>query len=287
MLHVAFSTVACPGWTLEEIARRAREWDFDGVELRTFGPGGTELASDPCLSDPGKVRARLEEEGVTLTGYGSGSRFDETLNPPAPLGWVLGDFERPVREFKPVLAHASRAGAGYVRVYGFELQSDEPRKRLVKRVADRLKLVCDDARHQKVTVALETGGDFSRVEDVMEVVERVGSPLLGVCLNVRASWAAGEDAADAAAALGGRLACVRLSDVRRTRGGVETPCVIGEGDVPCEAFVRALDAGDQDVPVVIEWPSLWRDDLAPGEEALPASFSAVTSWTGSAAPVGV
>ena len=286
MLHVAFSTVACPVWSLGEIARRAREWDFDGVELRTFGPGGAELASDPCLSDPAKVRARLEDEGVTLTGYGSSARFDETLSPPPPLGWILGDFERPVREFKPVTAHASASGARYVRVYGFARQNEEPRKRLVKRVADRLRLVCDDARHQGVTIALETGGDFSRVEHVMEVVERVNSPQLSVCLNVRASWAAGEDPGAAALEYGGRLVSARLTDVKRS-GGDETPCVIGEGDVGCEAFVRALDASDLDAPVVIEWPALWRDDLAPGEEALPASFAAVTSWTGSAAPVGV
>ncbi len=71
MLHVALSTVACPNWTLAKIAERARNWDFDGVELRTFGPGGSEIASDPCLSDPAKVRRTLDDHGIALTGYAS------------------------------------------------------------------------------------------------------------------------------------------------------------------------------------------------------------------------
>lgn len=279
MPHIAFSTVACPDWTLRAVAERARRWDFDGVELRTFGPGSTLGASDPCLSAPANVRRTLDEQGVALTGYGSGARFDEALWPPAPVGYVLGDFERPVREFKPVTEHASQAGAGYVRVYGFERIEDEPRKRAVKRIADRLRLACDDARHQHVRIALENGGSFSRAEEVMEIVERVGKPELGVCYSMLAAHRAGENAAATVNTLGDRLVATRISDERDG-----TPCVIGEGDAPCEDFVRAL--GDA-TPLVIDWPAMWRDDLEPADEALPASFAAVSSWCGGRAPVTI
>lgn len=271
MPHVAFSTVACPEWTLRAVAERARRWDFDGVELRTFGPGSTIGASDPCLSDPSKVRAILDEQGVALTGYGSGARFDEPLWPPAPVGYVLGDFERPVREFKPITEHASRTGAGYVRVYGFERIEGEPRPRAVKRISDRLRLVCDDARHQNVRVAIENAGSFARAEELMEIVERVNKPELGVCYSMLAAHNAGEDPAEGVRTLAERLVCTRISDERDG-----TPCVIGEGHAPCESFVRALGAT---TPLVIDWPAMWRDDLAPADEALPASFAAVTSWT--------
>lgn len=282
MLHVALSTLACPGLTLCRAAALAREWDFDGLELRTFGPGSTSLASDPCLSDPLKVRRELDGAGLSLTGYGAGDRFDEPLTPPAPAGYVFGDFERPVRAFKPVLEHASVAGAGYVRVFGFERQGGEPVKRVSKRIADRLKLVCDDARNQGVRVALENGGSFATAEAVMEIVGRVGSPLLGVSYNLGPATDAGEDAATVVRELGDHLITARLTD---RAGGV--PCAAGDGELPCEPFVLALDTLDRDVPLVIEWPAMWRDDIPPADEAVPASFAAVSRWAGSAEPVGV
>lgn len=280
MLHVAFSTIACPTWTLRQAASQARAWDFDAIELRTFGPGSTHLASDPCLSDPSKVRETLRGAGVELAGYATGARFDDPIFPPLPLGFIFGDLERPVRELKPVVQHASLAGAPTLRVFANDLPHDEARPSVVKRIADRLKLVCDDARHQNVRIALENGGAFPRAEDLADLLERVDSPLLGVCYNLAAASAAGEDTQAAVRELGNALISVRLSDFRG-----ETPCVIGTGDVPCEPFVRAIDAGERPVQVIIEWPVMWRPDIAPAEDALPASFAAVTSWTGYAQPV--
>ncbi len=274
MPHIAFSTVACPGWTLSAVAERARRWDFDGVELRTFGPGSTLGASDPCLSAPVKVRRALDEHGVALCGYGTGARFDEVVWPPAPLGWVFGDNERPVREFKAVTEHASEARAGYVRVFGFEVIEDEPRKRAVRRISERLRLVCDDARHQNVRIALENGGSFGRAEQVMEIVDRVNKPELAVCYSMQAAEAAGEDAAAVVGSFGSKLAATRIGD---HRGGV--PCAVGEGEAPCEGFVKALNGLDDELPLVIEWPAMWRDDIGSAEEALPASFAAITGWT--------
>jgi len=277
MLHVAFSTVAAPDWTLRQIARRAREWDFDGVELRTFGPGSTDLACDPCLSEPSKVRAALEEEGVALTGYATGARFDEPLSPPPPVGFVFGDIERPVRELKPTVEHAASAGAPYVRVFAYERFGQESRAGAVRRIADRLRLVCDDARHQNVRIALENGGSFGRIEQLQEIIERVQSSLLGISYSLSAGVLSGEDPAEAARAAGSKLLVCRVTDRRGDR-----PCAIGQGDLPCEAFIRALDSMSVPAPVVIEHPALWRDDLEPAEDVLPASFAAVTSWTGSA-----
>ncbi len=41
----AFSTVACPEWTLEDVAEFAGRSGYQGVELRTFGHSSTDLLS--------------------------------------------------------------------------------------------------------------------------------------------------------------------------------------------------------------------------------------------------
>src|SRR5215207_728961 len=58
MLKLAFSTLGCPGWELEDVARAAREYGYGGVELRALG-GRLDLLSRPEFQ-PGEV-ARTRE----------------------------------------------------------------------------------------------------------------------------------------------------------------------------------------------------------------------------------
>ncbi len=44
-IKLAFSTVACPDWTLSQVVDRASEMGYQGVELRTLGPGGSAAAA--------------------------------------------------------------------------------------------------------------------------------------------------------------------------------------------------------------------------------------------------
>ena len=63
-IKLAFSTTACPEWTIEDAARKAQEMGYQGVELRTLGGGSTSLACDPALSDPDKIRKAFNAFGV-------------------------------------------------------------------------------------------------------------------------------------------------------------------------------------------------------------------------------
>src|SRR5918998_366989 len=53
MMKLAFSTLGCPNWELEDVARAAREYGYAGVELRALG-GGLDLLSRPEFQ-PGEV----------------------------------------------------------------------------------------------------------------------------------------------------------------------------------------------------------------------------------------
>ena len=90
MFKPAFSTVACPEWTLDRAARAAAEWGYEGLELRTFGHGSTHLACDPALTSAEKVRKVLDDAGVAPFSLASGVRFDEPIRPPV-IGRVLSD----------------------------------------------------------------------------------------------------------------------------------------------------------------------------------------------------
>lgn len=272
-MKIAFSTVACPDWTLTRVAEEATLWGYDGVELRTMGDGGSRLACDPALTGEAKVRRLLDEQGVEVCSLGSSLRYDEPLRPPPPLGYALGDYERPVRESKPVIDLAAALGAPVVRVFGFEGHGHESGKAVLRRVVDRLRLTLDACRNTGVRLAFENGGWFATAGQVREVIDAVNHPLLGACYSLAAGHAAGDSVADALATLGDDLLLARVKDVR---DGM--PCPPGEGDLPCEAYVSALADRGWRGWAVFEWDAAWIPGLTPAEDVLPAAAKTLSAW---------
>lgn len=273
MLRLAFSTVACPEWTLERVARFAADSGYSGVELRTLGAGSTQLACDPALTAWDKTRALFEAVGVAVAGLGTSARFDAPISPPV-IG-CLRDNEREVREAERHLDEARGVGAGYVRVFAFEPAPGERRAAALKRIVERLRLAADHARWGSQMLALENGGGFPRAADALEIVDRVGHPLVGVCYNALTGALAGDDPGEAIDALAGDLLAARVKDV----GSAGWPCLPGEGRGGCEAFVRRLAQRDFGGWVVFEWDRAWLADLAPAEETLAAALARLLAWS--------
>ena len=55
-MRLAFSTLACPKWSFETIVSRAKEYGYDGVEVRGFLNESILTATNVFLSDPRKIR---------------------------------------------------------------------------------------------------------------------------------------------------------------------------------------------------------------------------------------
>src|SRR4051812_31320890 len=65
-MRFAFSTVSCPTWNFETIAARAKEYGYDGVEIRGFLNESLLTASNLFLTDPAKIRATFDAAGVEI-----------------------------------------------------------------------------------------------------------------------------------------------------------------------------------------------------------------------------
>ncbi len=278
-MKISFSTVACPQWTAREVADAAEQYGFEGVELRSFGDDPSRLASDPSLTDADKMREIFGDDGIRIVSIGTGCRFDAPVDPPV-IGRVIGDFEKSVREAKRHTGRAHRVGAPLIRVFALEAQGMESRKAVLGRIIDRLKLVADDARHSGVRIAVENGGDFCTAADLAEIIELVGSPLLGASYSVAVGHAAGDGPEDAIETLGDDLLLARVKD---HRDGVA--CLPGDGETPCEAFTKALVRSGYEGALVFEWDRLWDESLAPAEEALPEAAHRLYGWAQAEAKV--
>lgn len=249
-----------------------------GVELRTFGEGGTQFACDPALTSGAKVREMFREAGVSVAGIATGVRFDAAVWPPV-VGNLFPAREASVNEGKHMVSVAAHIGAPYMRVFGFEGTPGESKKSLFRRVCDRLGKVCDYARNRDVTVLIENGGTFATAGDLVDIIRRVSQPQLAASYDAATAHVSGENPAAGVEMLGRWLRVARVRDQRAGR-----PCGLGTGEVPLREFLTALRRSDElngmDPWAVFTWDRAWVPELAPAEAVLPAAAKLMGDWTG-------
>jgi len=269
-MRPAFTTVACPEWTLDQVARTASESGYLGVELRTFGDDSSLLACDPALSAPSKVRNLFQHAGVEIMCLATSLAFDAK---PTLLQRITGDAERSIMLAKSSIDLALKLECPYVRVFGFEIHSNEARGNAIERIAERLRLVAAYARNSGVRILLENGGSFLTAADLAEVLDRVNNPLLSVCYNATVAHAAGESIADGVNVLSERLPVVKLKDYKDG-----SPCALGLGSMNSAASVAALSKAGFNGWLVFEYPRLWFKELPEPTLVLRNSALSMYSW---------
>ena len=150
-IKFAFSTVACPDWTLRNVAERAKEMGFDGVDLRTLGPGSAGLSCDPALSEPSKVSQILSDAGI------------EPICLSTSLALHYKDVTKAHRarfDILRALDDAAEIGCGAVRIFGNEVRPGEDHRSVISRITSRMPAIADKAGQTGVQLLFENAGSF-------------------------------------------------------------------------------------------------------------------------------
>ncbi|MFC4590206.1 sugar phosphate isomerase/epimerase family protein [Sphaerisporangium corydalis] len=281
MTKLAFSTLGCPGWPLEQVASMAARTGWPGLELRS-------APDEPVhrgLTAAGRRAARSALAGVTVLCVAS---YVKVAAPPGPPGGpgVLGaglgnggagsgDEEVEAGDEEVVsalLAEAELArdlGAAAVRVFPGGQGDGQDDRRAVRRlraVAPRLP--------DGVEVWLETHDSHPRGRDVARVLAEVGSPRVRAIWDAAHPWLAGETVAETAAALAPWLAHVQVKD--RASVADPTPVPLGDGVLPLRQVLAALRELGYGGWVSLEWEHKWHPSATSLEHALQAG----RAWLG-------
>lgn len=264
MNPLAFSTLACPGWSIETIITKAVEFGYEGVEWRG-GPAGHVR---PTMSPAQKsVLQRMSMDigliPIALTAYTS---FVSDL---------AEERQSNVSELKAYVDLAAELDAPYVRTFIGELpEGTKLDSSIYEKVADCLNAVSEYAESVGVTIAVEPHDDFVRASTISPLLNRVQHPALRVIWDLGNSFAAGEDQKEAFELLKNRIAYVQVKD---GRGRVPhwQLCPLGEGDVPLKHAFELLLANGYPGAFSVEWEYAWHPELDSPEIALPAAFRVV------------
>jgi sugar phosphate isomerase/epimerase len=256
---LAYSTLACPGWSLERCIEAARAHGYDGLELRLVDG---ELI-DPAMPDEERTRIGrvLAGSGLGLVALDSSVRLTDPA-PPAETAAAIRAF----------LELAVAWGAPLVRVFGGSGD--------VGRVPEVLGLVAPDAERLGVAVGLETHDSLSDAAAVAEALRGVPSRSVGVVWDVLHTHRMGNTPEDVVRLVGDRVVDIHAKDARRKPDGQDgwDLVLLGEGEVPVRGCLAALGSIGYRGWVVAEWEKRWHPEIEEPEVALPQHARLLRPW---------
>ena len=295
-LKASFSTLACPDWTLEEMALCAKQNGYHGVEIRLL-KHQTDLLERPEFSERqiDSSMALFESHGISVCGLSSSVRFDHLDRTERENQLALG---------KLYIDLAYRLGANFIRVFGDVLpRSDQPaaRHEVIRNIAAGLDALGEysDEHNFGVDVLIETHGDFSDSNLMLEMLMHVQHPLVGVLWDTHHPWRYhGEpvaetyerlkpwirhthwkDSVSVAEAKMSEAQAAAAARARETNPGHRHAdyVLFGDGEFPAAATMKLLVEGGYTGWFSLEWEKAWHPNLADPEIALPPFPSALRS----------
>jgi sugar phosphate isomerase/epimerase len=260
MNRLAFSTLPCEGWTLDEMIGIAGRCGFAGMELREGGLWGVHVEMTP--EERFKALRKFRESGIVATDIASG----------VCLTGADGDRAQ-LEHFRKVASLAADLHAAGVRIFlgYFNDRRDRAMPPIpYEALANGVKEACDAAAEDGVEVWVETHNEFATGRSLRSLLDDVGRPNCKVIYDIIHPLEEGESPEETVALLGADCVHVHIKD------GVpfEDPAAIswkythvGEGAVPIADIVRRLERSGYSGRYSLEWETKWRKELqVPGAE---------------------
>ncbi len=252
-MKISFSTLGCPDFSWIDICSMAKDFGFQGVEIRGLsGEDIFKLHNSPFKSENIEAtRDQLKRQKLEISCFSTGCS--------------LGYREKREENRKEICRYielASFFGVPYVRVLGEpsaepEMQVDDDF------VVEQMKELAPIAEQAGVILLLETNGVYSDTARLADVLARVGSD------NVAALWDFnhpfrfnGEMPQTTINNLGAYIKHIHIKD-SVVEDGKLIYKLVGEGDLPPMAdYMKALLSLNYEGYVSLEWMKQYAPDLS-------------------------
>jgi sugar phosphate isomerase/epimerase len=263
---LAFSTLACIDWTLEQVAEAAAAYGYDAVELR--GQGRQHVSPEFAPEERATVRRLFAERGLAIVAVSAYTRFAFR---------EAEERRRNVEELRRFIDLAADLGAPVVRTFGGVFPEGAAPADVEGWITESLAEVAPQAIGAGVQVGLEAHDELVDPQRLARVLGALPAQAVGLLWDVGNPHLAGYGLEETWAAVRGHVIHTHLKDARRDGDGW-TYVLLGEGEVPVAEAMRRLVADGYGGAFSLEWERAWHPELAPCEEALPPQLATMRRY---------
>ena len=258
-MRLAFSTLACPNWSMEQVIEAARQYSYEGLEMRLIDGEVITPSLDQATRD--RIKQLCRDAGLPIICVDTSVRVAQ---PDADAR------QAQIKDGMAMLELAAEWESPLIRVFGGAPQGSSDADAFAG-AADCLSKLAERGQELGVAVALETHDVFSAGAKVAQVLAQVPNANAGALWDTLHPYRMGETAAQTLDLIGDRLLHVHVKDGRRPADGGPNwdLTLLGEGDVPMQDILAKLRAAGYDGWLSVEWEKKWHPEIAEPEVALP------------------
>jgi sugar phosphate isomerase/epimerase len=259
-MQLAYSSLACPQWTIEEAVDAAVRYGYDAIEWR--------LADGEIITPqtPAEVRRRLRavpaDHGISVACLDTSCRVVQAS---------AQERAEVIEAAQRMADIAVELGTPCMRIFGGPLPPDETNASILTPTAEVVARIGTCCAERNITAVLETHDAWSRSNDVQALLDAAASPAVKMLWDIHHTYRSGEAPAQSVAQAGQTIAFVHVKD-GRPQSNDESAwelCLLGEGTVPLHEAFSALKRAGYDGYVSLEWEKKWHPEIAEPEIALP------------------
>src|SRR5688572_21639259 len=271
-MKFAFSTVSCPKWDFDTIVARAKEYGYEGVEVRGFLNESILTASNPFLTDPRKLRALFDDNDLDICCLASSIAMTQNRKRDKAAAEEL-------RQFIDA-AHALHCPL--VKVFDTQVRAGQDRPSAGVALGNWILPLADYAAERDVVIVIENALSFRTAKEMWAILDRLQHPSVACCWDVFNAAMIGESPYFSVPVLNSKIAYTQVKDATFGPLGASY-CKLGEGDVPVQKFITRLMGVGYSGYVTVEWEKAWLPGLAEPEEILPHAIVKLREWAATGA----
>lgn len=267
-MKLAFSTLGCPDFSWKDIYSMAKDFGFDGIEVRGLG---TDLFTSPNQPfSPGRIDEtlkKLSELHLEIPCLSPGCCLKD------PSQW-----EETRNELLQYIELAGKLGTPYIRVLA-DLLPQATEEVDDETVLAALKQLLPAAEASNVTLLVETNGVYSDTARLCRLLDQTSSDAVGALWDVHHPYRfAGETPGQTVQNLGAYIHYVHMKDSSVENGNIHYR-IMGEGDLPIEYMISALQSINYEGYISLEWIKRWAPDLEDAGVVFPNFANYMSPFT--------
>ncbi|RDZ62402.1 sugar phosphate isomerase/epimerase [Haloferax sp. Atlit-12N] len=248
MVQLAFSTNAYTRFDLPEAIRRIADHGYDGVELLADVPHA--FLADFDETDRERVLTALDETGLSVSNINANTTcgYYDDAPPSAFFDPTLISADKEDRRWriqytKAAIDFAALVDAPAACVASGSSLPGTPPSEAYEYLLESLDELTAYAEDAGVDLGIEFEPELlvECTEEVLTLIDDVGSDALGVNFDVGHAAVYGEDPAESIRQCAGRITGIHLEDIKGGRGGKHYHLIPGEGDLDFGPVFGALD----------------------------------------------